>query len=56
MTETTPVNVEARPRYEAPSVRIMTETEILTTFQITQAMGSWWVQVGGGSATCTPGC
>ena len=32
-----------RPRYEAPRIQVMTEKEILNTFQITQAMGTWWV-------------
>lgn len=45
---------ETRPRYETPTVRVMSEVEILNTFQITQAMGGWWV--GAASPTCTPGC
>jgi hypothetical protein len=31
-----------RPRYETPRLVAMTEKEILTSFQITQSMGSWW--------------
>jgi len=33
---------DERPVYEAPSVQVMTEREILNTFQITQAMATWW--------------
>ena len=43
-----------RPAYEAPAVRIMTETEILNTFQITQAMGTWWTN--NASPSCPSGC
>jgi hypothetical protein len=44
--ETTPV-LEARqakelPRYEAPRIQVMTEREILNSFQITQSMAVWW--------------
>lgn len=42
-----------RPSYETPSVRVMTEEEILKSFQVTQAMNSWW---GGVLSPCTPGC
>ncbi len=31
-----------RPSYETPQVKVMTEREILNTFQITQAMVTWW--------------
>lgn len=31
-----------RPQYETPSIRIMTEQEILNSFQVTQAMATWW--------------
>ena len=48
------VLVNARPRYEPPTVRVMSEVEILNTFQITQAMAGWWV--GAASPTCNPGC
>ena len=34
--------VEERPQYETPRVRVMTEKEILNSFQVTQAMGTWW--------------
>lgn len=34
---------ESKPRYETPQIRVMTEKEILNTFQVTQAMNSWWV-------------
>jgi hypothetical protein len=33
---------ETKPKYETPRVRVMTEKEILNTFQVTQAMASWW--------------
>ena len=29
-------------QYEAPKVKAVTEEEILATFQVTQAMASWW--------------
>jgi hypothetical protein len=32
----------ARPTYEAPRIRVMTEQEILNSFQITQSMPGWW--------------
>ena len=45
--ETTPILEAAKapelPRYEAPRIQVMTEREILTTFQITQTMAAWWV-------------
>lgn len=34
---------EERPRYEPPRIQVLTEREILNTFQITQAMQTWWV-------------
>lgn len=43
-----------RPAYEAPTVRVMTETEILNTFQITQAMATWWTNLG--SPSCPSAC
>ena len=44
--ETSPI-AEARkapelPRYEPPRIQVMTEREILNTFQITQSMATWW--------------
>ena len=44
--ETSPV-LESRkaqelPRYEAPRIQVVTEREILNTFQITQSMATWW--------------
>ncbi len=33
----------ARPTYETPRIRVMTEQEILNSFQITQSMPVWWV-------------
>ena len=35
-----------RPRYEQPRVQVMTEREILNTFQITQSMCGWWATGG----------
>jgi hypothetical protein len=32
-----------RPRYEPPKIQVLSEQEILNTFQITQAMQTWWV-------------
>lgn len=32
-----------RPRYETPRVQVMTEREILNTFQLTHSMPAWWV-------------
>ena len=44
--ETTPVLEASKapelPRYEAPHIQVMTEREILNTFQITQSMTTWW--------------
>lgn len=33
----------SQPRYETPQIRVMTEKEILNSFQVTQAMATWWV-------------
>lgn len=44
-TQTTPapeIKTKDRPRYEAPRVQVMSEKEILNTFQITQSMMGWW--------------
>ena len=32
------------PVYEPPRLQVMSEREILNTFQITQSMNTWWVQ------------
>jgi hypothetical protein len=44
--ETTPILEAAKalelPRYEAPRIQVMSEREILNTFQITQSMAVWW--------------
>jgi len=53
-TVTLEPKVDTRPQYEAPAVRVLTELEILNTFQITQAMATWWTNFG--SPSCTPGC
>jgi hypothetical protein len=33
---------ESRPKYETPRILEMSEREILNTFQVTQAMQTWW--------------
>ena len=41
--EVTVANQETtRPAYETPKIQVMTEREILNTFQVTQAMVTWW--------------
>lgn len=30
------------PEYEPPSIRILDEEEVLSSFQVTQASLSWW--------------
>lgn len=47
MAEETPPVLEASkakelPRYEPPRIQVMSEREILNTFQITQSMAVWW--------------
>jgi hypothetical protein len=37
-----PHQAKDRPRYEPPRIQVMTEREILNTFQITQSMATWW--------------
>ena len=39
---TEPAKATERPRYEPPRIQVMTEREILNTFQITQSMVAWW--------------
>jgi hypothetical protein len=36
------VEEKVRPHYEKPRIQSMSEREILNTFQITQAMTTWW--------------
>lgn len=36
------LKVQEQPIYQPPAVRIMTEEEILNSFQVTQAMTTWW--------------
>ncbi len=31
-----------RPKYQTPTIRVMSETEMLAAFQITSAGASWW--------------
>lgn len=50
-TESAVQVTEERPRYEPPTIRIMTEQEILSTFQITQSMAIWWIH--NNSPSCT---
>jgi hypothetical protein len=40
---TEPTRQDERPRYEPPRIQVLTEAEILNTFQITQAMQTWWI-------------
>lgn len=42
MTSVAHVAVVERPQYETPTIRVMTEQEILSSFQITQSMAAWW--------------
>jgi hypothetical protein len=32
-----------RPAYVQPRVQVMSERDVLNTFQVTQAMQTWWV-------------
>jgi hypothetical protein len=32
----------SKPQYQTPQIRVMTEKEILNSFQVTQAMATWW--------------
>jgi len=34
--------VEQKPKYEAPRIRVMTEQEVLSAFQVTAAGTSMW--------------
>lgn len=40
------IKTKDRPRYESPRVQVMTEKDILNTFQITQSMMGWWTTGG----------
>ena len=46
-TATKPVTAvqdeKLRPAYEKPRIQAMSEQDILNTFQITQAMQTWWL-------------
>ena len=45
MKEKTPkvtTEKKERPGYVQPRVQVMTEKEVLNTFQVTQAMQTWW--------------
>ncbi len=33
---------ERRPKYETPRIQVMSERDILNTFQLTQSMMGWW--------------
>jgi hypothetical protein len=39
------------PAYEPPRLQVMTERDILNTFQITQSMNAWWIM--GTTCPCT---
>jgi hypothetical protein len=41
-TEAQTPNKAERPRYETPRIQAMSEKDILSSFQITQSMGTWW--------------
>lgn len=34
---------ETRPRYTPPKLTVMSEADVLKSFQITSAAASWWV-------------
>jgi hypothetical protein len=36
-------NVTVLPPYETPSIRVMDEKEVLSSFQVTVASITWWV-------------
>jgi len=36
------VQAPQRPQYEPPRIQVLTEREVLSTFQITQSMATWW--------------
>lgn len=41
---TTIKEAEQKPKYEAPRIRVMTEQEVLSAFQVTAAGTTmWWV-------------
>ena len=35
-------NGESRPAYEAPKLTVMSEADLLKSFQITSAAATWW--------------
>jgi hypothetical protein len=35
-------NGAPRPTYEAPKLTVMSEAELLKTFQVTSAAATWW--------------
>jgi hypothetical protein len=35
-----------RPAYERPRMQMMTERELLNTFQLTHSMAGWWTTLG----------
>jgi hypothetical protein len=39
------------PVYEAPRLQVMSERDVLNTFQITQSMNTWWIM--GTACPCT---
>jgi hypothetical protein len=53
MNEPSPVMEQSLelPVYEPPRLQVMTEREILNTFQITQSMNTWWTM--GVTCPCT---
>ena len=45
------VETKEIPVYEPPRIQVMSEREILNTFQITQSMNTWWTM--GTTCPCT---
>lgn len=43
VTDGVKASAPSRPRYEPPRIQMMTERDILNSFQITQSMANWWV-------------
>ena len=35
--------VDMRPDYEKPEIKVVSESELLVAFQVTQAGVTWWV-------------
>ncbi len=35
--------VETKPTYQKPAVKVLDESEMLAAFQVTSAISGWWV-------------